>query len=88
MSKSLLDVIVIENACLIPTPGEPLVQRADDKPEIIAKRLSQYQSQTTPLLEYFSNEGLLRTFTGTESDKIWPEVKNFFATELLPSLSK
>ena len=65
------------------------MQRADDKQQtVVAERLRQYQVQTTPVLDYYNNEGLLRTFSGTESDKIWPEVKNFFHTELLPSLMK
>ena len=35
--------------------GEPLIQRNDDNPEIIKKRLAVYYSQTVPLVEYYQN---------------------------------
>ena len=35
--------------------GEPLIQRDDDKEETVRKRLEVYQSQTRPLVEYYSN---------------------------------
>lgn len=35
--------------------GEPLVQRDDDKEEIIRKRLEVYHEQTKPLVEYYRN---------------------------------
>ncbi len=35
--------------------GEPLVQRDDDREEIVRKRLSVYHAQTRPLVEYYSN---------------------------------
>jgi adenylate kinase len=34
--------------------GEPLIQRADDKEETVAKRLDVYQKQTRPLVDYYS----------------------------------
>ena len=34
--------------------GEPLVQRDDDREETVVKRLSVYQSQTRPLVDYYS----------------------------------
>ena len=34
--------------------GEPLIQRDDDKEETVKKRLQVYQSQTRPLVEYYS----------------------------------
>lgn len=33
--------------------GEPLVQREDDRPETVAKRLKAYEVQTEPVLEYY-----------------------------------
>ena len=36
-------------------PGEPLVQRDDDKEETVRKRLDVYHTQTEPLIEYYSN---------------------------------
>ena len=35
--------------------GEPLIQRSDDNPKIIKKRLSVYYSQTVPLVKYYQN---------------------------------
>lgn len=43
--------------------GEPLIQRDDDKEETVRKRLEVYHNQTSPLIEYYSNQaeqGLLR----------------------------
>ena len=34
--------------------GEPLIQRDDDKEETVRKRLEVYQSQTRPLVDYYS----------------------------------
>jgi adenylate kinase len=34
--------------------GEPLIQRDDDKEESVIKRLSVYQAQTRPLVDYYS----------------------------------
>jgi adenylate kinase len=34
--------------------GEPLIQRDDDKEETVLKRLAVYQSQTRPLVDYYS----------------------------------
>jgi adenylate kinase len=43
--------------------GEPgrLVQRPDDKEEVIGKRLEVYEAQTKPLISYYTAAGLLRT---------------------------
>ena len=43
--------------------GEPLIQREDDKPETVLKRLSVYQEQTKPLTDFYtdqSNSGTLK----------------------------
>ena len=55
--------------------GEPLVQRDDDKPESVRKRLAAYDEVTSPLVEYYDEKGVLKTFKGTMSDVIYPEVK-------------
>ena len=39
--------------------GGPLVQREDDKPETVAKRLDVYDAQTAPLVEYYRVTGKL-----------------------------
>jgi adenylate kinase len=35
--------------------GEPLIQREDDKEETVRKRLEVYESQTRPLVQYYSS---------------------------------
>lgn len=39
--------------------GGPLEQRADDKPETVAKRLDVYEAQTRPLVDYYEKTGKL-----------------------------
>ena len=41
-----------------------LVQRPDDRDEVIAKRLEVYQAQTRPLVEHYKKKGLLRVVAG------------------------
>jgi len=57
--------------------GENLVQRDDDKPTTVRKRLDAYDKVTIPLLQYYNEKGVLKTFSGTMSDKIYPEVKKW-----------
>lgn len=46
--------------------GSPLIQRDDDKPETIRKRLAVYHEQTEPLVAYYEGRGLLHRFDGTK----------------------
>lgn len=43
------------------TCGGVLVQRADDKPETVKKRLDTYHTETEPLKEFYAARGILRT---------------------------
>jgi adenylate kinase len=45
--------------------GSPLIQREDDKAEVVAARLAKYHESTHPLIEYYEERGLLRRFDGT-----------------------
>lgn len=45
--------------------GNEVVLREDDKPETVKKRLDVYHDQTQPLIEYYENQGILRTVDGT-----------------------
>jgi adenylate kinase len=47
--------------------GSRLVQRADDQPETVKRRLAVYHDQTEPLINYYEDQGLLRRFDGTRS---------------------
>ena len=46
--------------------GSGLVHRSDDKPESISRRLAIYNSETTPLVEYYRKRGLLREVDGEQ----------------------
>ncbi len=45
--------------------GSRLVQREDDKPETIRRRLQVYRENTLPLVDYYEDRGLLRRFDGS-----------------------
>ncbi|XP_069559616.1 GTP:AMP phosphotransferase AK3, mitochondrial [Brachyistius frenatus] len=62
--------------------GEPLVQRDDDKQDTVTRRLKSYETQTEPVLEYYRSKGVLETFSGTETNKIWPHVEVFLHRKL------
>ncbi|HIV16794.1 MAG TPA: adenylate kinase [Candidatus Alectryocaccobium stercorigallinarum] len=56
--------------------GNELVLRDDDKPETVKKRLEVYHAQTQPLIEYYTNAGVLYEFDGTaEIDDIFESIK-------------
>ena len=59
--------------------GEALEQRQDDKPETIKKRLDEYHTVTSPLLDFFKQQKQIKfaNFTGTESDVIYSSLKPF-----------
>lgn len=59
---------------LIFISGEALIQRDDDKPETVKKRLQVYENFTKPLVEYYKSQGKLIEFHGSTSDEIWPNV--------------
>ena len=44
--------------------GTKLVQRDDDKPETVMRRLKTYHEKTAPLIAYYEDRGLLRRFDG------------------------
>ncbi len=61
--------------------GSRLVQRADDKPETVRRRLDTYHSKTEPLIEYYEERGALRRFDGTRSpDEVHGHVRATIAT--------
>ena len=47
------------------TCGKELVLRDDDKPETVQKRLDVYHEQTQPLIDYYKNQGILKSVDGT-----------------------
>lgn len=47
--------------------GKELILREDDKPQTVKKRLTVYHDQTQPLINYYKEEGILKTVDGTQS---------------------
>lgn len=47
------------------TCGSELVLRDDDKPETVKNRLDVYHKQTQPLIDFYSEKGVLKTVDGT-----------------------
>jgi len=45
--------------------GSRLIQRDDDKPDVIANRLRVYHDKTKPLVDYYDGLGLLRRIDGS-----------------------
>lgn len=68
--------------------GEPLVKRLDDNVETFRKRLASYRETTLGLIDYFKARGLVKSFSGTSSDEIYPNllgyVKKEFGTHSRP----
>jgi adenylate kinase len=64
--------------------GSRLIQRDDDKPETVRKRLSVYHDQTEPLIEWYEDKGLLHRFDGTRSpDEVHDRIRATLATRRL-----
>ncbi len=53
----------VEGRCDV--DGSELIQRDDDKPETVRRRLEVYHAQTAPLIDYYEDQGLLRRFDGS-----------------------
>jgi adenylate kinase len=45
--------------------GGKLVQRSDDRPEVVKERLAAYERQTKPLEDYYRRKGVLEVVDGT-----------------------
>jgi adenylate kinase len=55
--------------------GSPAIQRADETVEAIAKRLETYNEKTSPLIDFYKKEGLLKTIASLSSEEIVNQVK-------------
>lgn len=66
--------------------GSPLKQREDDSnPEAINKRLEIYENQTSPLVEYYKEKGVLRTeIVSTSINRMGKDV----AEDIIKSLKR
>ena len=56
--------------------GEKLVQREDDKEEIVQSRLNTYPELTEPLVRYYQKQGILKAIDGAGSpENIYTKIK-------------
>ena len=47
--------------------GEPLIQRKDDTAEALTKRMASYNTQTSPILEYYRSKSVLQTIDAMQN---------------------
>ncbi|WP_457622776.1 adenylate kinase [Persephonella sp.] len=58
-----------------PPEGVEVIQRDDDKEEVIRKRLDVYHQQTAPLIEYYKNQNKLFVVDASKSpDEVYKEL--------------
>jgi len=61
--------------------GEELRVRDDDKPEVVKHRLEQYREKTEPLVEWYTERGLLERIDGSKApDDVYEDVRALMAT--------
>jgi adenylate kinase len=69
------DVEAISGTCSV--CGGDVIQRTDDYPDAIRKRLETYERDTAPLLAFYGARGLLVTVDGDQSpDEVTTEIMN------------
>ncbi|MEM5773162.1 MAG: nucleoside monophosphate kinase [Candidatus Aenigmatarchaeota archaeon] len=58
--------------------GSPLVQRDDDKPEIVRERLKVYKQQTFPLIDYYKNKKIpfIEVWMNKPAEEVVDEIVN------------
>jgi adenylate kinase len=61
--------------------GGELIVRDDDKPEVIMHRLEQYHAKTEPLIERYTDEGVLQRIDGSHPpDEVSDNIRAILAT--------
>jgi adenylate kinase len=64
--------------------GSRLIQRDDDKPETVRKRLAVYHEQTEPLVDWYEGKDVLRRFDGSRTpDEVHDRIRATLATKRL-----
>jgi len=55
--------------------------RADDKEDVVRKRLAVYEQSTAPLIDYYRGKGILTTVEGDRPvDAVWQEIKEIVSS--------
>ncbi|MFC6835168.1 adenylate kinase [Halomarina ordinaria] len=63
--------------------GSQLVQRDDDTEETVTERLSVYEENTAPLVEFYEERGLLRRVDGEGTpDEVWHDLRQAIESAL------
>ncbi|XP_034035454.1 adenylate kinase 4, mitochondrial-like [Thalassophryne amazonica] len=62
--------------------GEPLIQHDDDKPEAVMARLRHYKDVAKPVIDLYKSQGILHSFSGTETDRIWPYINSLLNSKM------
>jgi adenylate kinase len=61
--------------------GSRLIQRDDDKADVIRNRLRVYHDQTEPLIDYYDEQGLMRRIDGTrDKTEVHDHIRAVIAT--------
>lgn len=64
--------------------GSRLIQRDDDKPEVVEHRLAVYHEQTAPLIGFYDERGVLRRVDGTRTPvEVHDHIRALIATQRL-----
>jgi adenylate kinase len=53
--------------------GQPVIQRSDETEEAILNRLETYNRQTSPLIDYYDQKGMLRSIASLSSEEVVKE---------------
>jgi len=62
--------------------GEPLIQRSDDNPEALKKRLATYHKQTSPVVNYYRNTGIWKGIDASQQPgQVWKNMLNILDAE-------
>lgn len=62
--------------------GEPLIQRSDDNPEALKKRLATYHAQTAPVVGYYKQTGIWKGLDASqEPGQVWKNMLEIFDSQ-------
>uniref|UniRef100_A0A672Z517 GTP:AMP phosphotransferase AK3, mitochondrial n=1 Tax=Sphaeramia orbicularis TaxID=375764 RepID=A0A672Z517_9TELE len=62
--------------------GEPLIHHDDDKPEALMARLRIYKDVAKPVIDFYKSLGILHSFSGTDTDRIWPYINTVLTNKM------
>lgn len=63
--------------------GGEVYRRPDDFPDVVLNRLRVYREQTSPLIDYYEQQGLLMTFNGNRlPDIVYAELKRYIDSHI------